>query len=206
MVVDGNGETGRSSEAKKRKFWLVLLGALALIIVGLVVAIVIVIVSRNVGKSGSDDENVTYNSPVYESYDKISDEISNKLAEIENPTSAELMEIYKTYLDEAQDEGVRALLAIDYYLIVMSSDSERIRRNEVIDGLMSADEYLKSVKSAMALEAAAVNYSDTELAASYHAIVNERLGGENVAPNDESQNESSDTNEQSSDNNEETAG
>ena len=164
----------------------VLLACMGVVIVGLVVAIVVVAVNRNSGsgESGGDeseDGEVTYASPIYESYDKLSEEFSIALGEMDQATTTteDILELYQTYVDRATDELVKAMLMVDYYLVMMAGDSEGVRKTEVIDGLVATDGIVGSVKSASAVAVAATYYGDEELKTRYQALADVRAFGEN---------------------------
>lgn len=165
----------------------VLLACMGVAIVGLVVAIVVVAVNRNNGKNddGAEDGEVVYASPIYESYDQLAEEFAGALLEMEDPTTQQILDLYQTYLGRTDNEEVKAMLLVDYYMIMMSGDSDVARKTEVLDGLVAADRVVKSVKSASAVAVAAKYYDDTELMAYYQALADARAFGDDDANENE---------------------
>ncbi|MBQ3440847.1 hypothetical protein IJG27_00850 [Candidatus Saccharibacteria bacterium] len=159
----------------------ILLTVMGVVITGLIITIVVVVINRNNKEDFGDeyeDGEVAYASPVYESYDKLAEEFSIALAEMDNPTTAEILALYRTYIDRAENEEVRAMLMVDYYMIMMSGDLGGGQKTEILDGLVAADAIVKSVKSASAVVMAADLYKDEELKVKYQALADVRAFGD----------------------------
>ena len=177
-VMEPSSDRDKKDGANK-KLSILLAGMGGLIVCLIVVIVAIIIVRGNsvTGENESEDEEVVYASPVYEGYDKLAEEFSIALAEMDNPTTTEILALYQTYIDRADNEEVRAMLMIDYYMIMMSGDLGGGQKTEILDGLVAADAVVKSVKSASAVAMAADLYNDEELKIKYQALADARAFG-----------------------------
>lgn len=109
------------------------------------------------------------------SYEEYRAEIENKINELgEQEDSTAIEEIYKPYLNDVQNEKVRAMLLQDYYFEIMSYDYTQKRKNEVINGMIEGDDILQTETSGLNVKTAAYYYNDNKTSKKYETILKER--------------------------------
>ena len=163
----------KKTASNNNRLWLIILGVLGALIVGLVIAIVVVkSVPRNVENVEPGPINVAYDA-----YEDARREIVNSILENGLDNTSRL-NLYQKYIDEAQDEKTKAYLMNDYYDELMVQDIEMVMGEEIVNGLIEVDKILGDASSAMAVWSAAEYYGMDDMATQYKSISEERLGGD----------------------------
>lgn len=167
----------KKSETGKSKVWFFVLCGLFVVIVGLVIAIVVV---KNLPREREevDGNDVVEVSEVFEKYESAMNEISTDIENNSEMSNEEILELYKTKIDNIDNEEASAMIALDYYLILMSLDNNKQDSVSIIDGLTKVDEILHSYSSANALSNAYLFYDNAEMSMKYESLMQERLRSE----------------------------
>ena len=171
----------RKKMATKTK-WIILFSGFGVLIIGLVIAIVVVAVTR-----GSADSPQT--TPVIEpggmndeeldiKYNEISADIIGKmLNEGEQQYSGEdILELYKQKIEEISDKRLKAMIEADYYTMMLSVYPDEDKKGEIMDGLIKTDDVLRTARSALMVANGASWYNDSELEEKYTNIAYDRMG------------------------------
>ena len=151
--------------------------AIFVTIVGVIISIVIISNLKSTQPSTPEPQNYgTYTDQSIDIYEetinKILDQADKKGSDNINDTLA----LYQVYIEKTTDGGAKALLYTDYYMTLMSLDTTLSMKDQVIEGLITADNTIEDAGSAFTVSNAATYYQDSELAAKYQEIANSRMG------------------------------
>ena len=181
---------GRERKNEK-KILMIVLGSLCFIAV---VLIVIILVVANLPKNSSDSDTAVENETVVEEtapdYAQIAASHEEYLKVIESINEAlntealngldKVLETYQQYIDSAENEYVKDMLRVDYYSVIKNFDIDKVRGDEVINGLLEIDASLKNINAAVAVVNAATYYERVDLAQQYRNILNDRQAGAGI--------------------------
>ena len=147
------------------------------IIIGLIVAIVVLANLKNQSTDPGPEISGTYTDKSMEIYEDTTTTILEQTTDSSdiNDTIA----TYRVYIAKTDDGGAKALLYTDYYMILLSLDTSLAMKDEIISGLIAADEIIQNASSALAVSNAATYYQDTELSTEYQNLANSRMKEKN---------------------------
>lgn len=169
-----------------KKKWAILFSVLGVIILGLIIAIVVILIVRNNTPSVADETNepVEYvpkeQTEGEQIYEQVMASISSKLDDVYADDTEEIFAIYDEYMELVQNEEAKALLTLDYYQLVMLYDTNKEKKQEVLNTLIKTDSFLKGLDSAASVINAASYYGEDDLVEEYNRIMVERGKAEGI--------------------------
>lgn len=177
MDVESSGAA--KVNAPKNKLLVAILGIFGVLIVGLIIAIVVV---KNLpkGEEVEVDVNLTADQVVYKKYLDFQNEILEEYSYISRENKNAILEKYKKYAAETNDEVLKVLLNTGYYQTLMLYDDDGVYKDEALNGLIEIDKGAKTVDSAINVANAARYYGDSALVEEYSAIIENRSDDLNV--------------------------
>ncbi|MBQ3440885.1 hypothetical protein IJG27_01065 [Candidatus Saccharibacteria bacterium] len=149
------------------------LTATFLLIAGLIIAIIILSNLKNQKTDTPSDNPNPYTSESMNIYETATNEILERTDNAEDIN--ETIAMYRVYIENTTDGGAKALLSTDYYMMLMSLDTSLSMKDEVISGLIDADNIIKDASSALAVSNAAVYYQDYDISTKYQNIAKNRM-------------------------------
>ncbi|MBR3269648.1 hypothetical protein IKG07_00085 [Candidatus Saccharibacteria bacterium] len=157
-----------------RKKWVVLLSVLGVIIVGLVVAIVVILVTRNNEPQIAPSVNDEYDETLF-AYYVDNEEIADRIVK-ENLEGEDLLKVIKEKIDAAENRGARAMLEQDYYLTMFATygPDDETKKEEIMNGLIRANDVLLTARSAEMVATTALSYHDYATYEQYIGIAKDR--------------------------------
>ena len=187
-------DTGASSVAdkKNKKKIIIFVSVFAVVVVGLVIAIVAVLVNRgnkNVSVSDEIDGTVEETSDeAMNTFEDIAREITLKVVEADEAAGEdstgmsieELLGLYQEKINSVDDVKVKAMLQAEYYMVKLSQNPGEEAKDEILNGLIEVDKILKTSDSALRVSNAASFYGDQDLADRYYVIASERMTTEDA--------------------------
>lgn len=166
--------------------WIILFSIIGLLIVGLVIAIVVILTTR--GSSNSDNSGSgAAQTPVVEegqmndeelnaAYGEFDQEIAEKMANTgEQYSSEDILKIYAQKIEEVTDKRLKAMIAGDYYTMMMMVNPGDEKKEEIVNGVIEADAVLQTARSALIVANVAANYNDGDLEDKYLDIAYDRM-------------------------------
>ena len=165
--------------ASKNKTLFIVLGVFGVLIVGLVIAIAIVKSLPKKVEEIADDEPVgvgQISSAEIKEYTGYYEAISAELSKIYADDEQGMLDVYQRYINNTEDEKVKAMLEMDYYNIVMAYDTDKTKAEEVVAKAIEIDDVLKTIDSGVFVLNVASNYGNEDLVRQYDSILNERQG------------------------------
>ena len=169
----------KKTASNNNRLWLIILGVLGALIVGLVIAIVVV-KSVPRGEEAEVGVNLTADQVVYKKYLDFQNEILEEYSYISRENKNAILEKYKKYAAETNDEVLKVLLNTGYYQTLMLYDDDGVYKDEALNGLIEIDKGAKTVDSAINVANAARYYRDSALVEEYSAIIENRSDDLNV--------------------------
>lgn len=167
---------GKNPLAKpiNKKAWIIGFSVTGVVIVGLVIAIVVMLVTR--GNKAFEEPIVydTWEDEVRAKYVDDTDQISEE-ADDEEYSLEKLMDLYAKKIEEEEDEKARLLLEKDYYYL-LSIVGSRDLKDQIMSKLIEIDNKLQMPDTAFAIVNRAKYYGDEELEREYNKIGNDRIG------------------------------
>lgn len=175
-------------EARDKKKWIGIFAAFFVVIAGLLIAIVIIVVNRNnVGnvqeeptRQEENQEAETEKTEADEIYEQTVESINLLLEETNAEDTQQIFATYNEYIDAATDEEAKNRLKLDYYQMAMLYDTEKEKKDEIVNALLEIDKNLANVKSAAVVMNAASYYDDNDLYEQYGQILRERQVAEGL--------------------------
>ncbi|MBO7657426.1 hypothetical protein J6S55_02195 [Candidatus Saccharibacteria bacterium] len=177
MEVESSGAAVEN--ASKNKTLFIVLGVFGVLIVGLVIAIAIVKSLPKKVEEIADDEPVgvgQISSAEIKEYTGYYEAISAELSKIYADDEQGMLDVYQRYINNTEDEKVKAMLEMDYYNIVMAYDTDKTKAEEVVAKAIEIDDVLKTIDSGVFVLNVASNYGNEDLVRQYDSILNERQG------------------------------
>ncbi|MBQ3293470.1 hypothetical protein IJG93_04250 [Candidatus Saccharibacteria bacterium] len=163
MDVEGNKIT------KRALFYA--LTATFLLIAGLITAIIILSTIKSQKPETPPNNLGTYTSESMNIYETATTEILEQAGDSIN----DIIAMYRVYIEKTTDGGAKALLSTDYYMTLLSLDTSLSMKDEIINGLIIADNTIKNASSALAVSNAANYYQDNEIFIKYQNIAKNRM-------------------------------
>ena len=149
------------------------LTATFLLIIGLIIAIVVLSNLKNQKTETPPEDTNIYTAQSMDIYETATDEILERTEGSNNINDTIAM--YRVYIEKTTDGDAKALLYTDYYMILMSLDTSLSMKDEVLSGLIDADNTIKNASSALAVSNAATYYQDYDLSNKYQDLAKNRM-------------------------------
>lgn len=184
-------QASAQSEKKKSNKTLLILIIIIVVMVIAAAIVAVVMLNNNQPKSnppavpmgdlddGSGDSGEAVNEPevvdeVIVAYDKAVSDVREKIVaeNIEDLTA--IANLYKQAADAAENEKVKAMLMLNYYNNIMNNNVDEVTKNEILNGVVTTDDMLKTYTSAITVSKIADFYGNTEIAEQYREIAKER--------------------------------
>ena len=183
MEVEAKAVT-RNNDKKQQKIWAIVLACLAVLIVGLVIAIVVVAVNRGESSTQQSEEatqeDASNGDAAMEIYYNTTDEINNTINEIPVENTNRILALYRHYLEKVEDETAKAMLMLDYVNIEMNYDPNKEKGEEIMTAALTMDEILKTSDSAATILNIASYYGKSDIYDRYEQILKERMTAEGI--------------------------
>lgn len=183
VVVDDVGAPNQKDNSKGDKLLLSILSILMVAIIGLAVGLVAVI-NRKVevadSPTGSEEHSSQEGGESGEAVDEFEnvreeiDEIEEKIGELSNPSTEEVVAIYQEYVDKSEDTSKKVNLLQQRIIELQKDNLGRDHSEQVIADAIAIDNLVKDTNSAVQVMNVATLYGDMKVFDEYQAILNKR--------------------------------
>lgn len=182
----------RELTPRQKKVWLGVLCAAVILVVGLVVAIVVVVNTKETEdiSQNQTEEQVKYEDQELKTAVKernaILSTISKVLESSADRSEEKVVSTYQYYISEEDDELVKLLLRLSLVMIEVGYDTDKTRGDELITAAKEIDEELQTMDSAITIMNMATTYKKNDLYEEYKAILMEREKAAGIDRDDDS--------------------
>lgn len=164
--------------------WIILFSSFGVVIMGLVVAIVVVLVTRNnniednsckpAGEMTEKEIRERALAVAESDYTVIYEAINKVIQSMQEPTEEDVVPLYEYYIGETESEYAKAMLQSDLLLTLMGYDTENTDGDRLIEEAQVVDDVLKTPNSAALIMNLAQAYGKVELYNQYEEIMIQR--------------------------------
>ena len=182
LLVKKAEPVGKELGLKQKKIWMSVFFSTGILIIGLVVAILVVINTRDSHNNNcttiddlTEEEVEEYEQQVViEAYGKIQEAIAKVINASADKGEKTTVSTYQYYISQTENTVVKNMLRSELLNIEMAYDTEKTRGDELIAVAMEIDDEMRSINSAGLIMILAEYYGKTDIYDEYAAILEER--------------------------------